>query len=312
MTKLFERQILLVKNEASYGVDSSPTPAANAIPIVESSKQEIDPQLLERGHPLNTLSKLKPLVGARMAKMSFRVEYFGSGAVDTPPRIGDLWEGCGLAETINATSNVTYDPASESLKSNSIYHYLDGLLYKLLGAVGNMKISGKAGEPVYFDFDKVGIYQDDADSAIVTPTFESNWKTPPQLLSVSFTLDSITTFVLREFNIDMGIPILNRLDMQAATGYAGFQVGKRNPSGNIIVEGVPKATYDFLTKFKNASEVACTITIGSVAGNKLEITIPKLTYTNVGIEGADGIAVFNIPVSLNLDSGDDEIKLKHF
>lgn len=312
MAKLFERQVLLVKNEASYGVDSTPTPALNAIPIVEASKQEIDPQILERGHPLNTLSKLKPLIGARLCKISFRVEYFGSGVVDTPPRIGDLFEGCGFQETINATLNVIYNPASENLKSNSIYHYLDGLLYKLLGAVGNMKISGKAGEPVYFDFDKVGIYQDNADSAIVTPTFESNWKTPPQALSVSFTLDSIATFVLREFNIDMGIPVLNRPDMKAETGYAGFQVGKRNPSGNIILEGVPKATYDFLTKFKSASEVSCTISIGSVAGNKLEISIPKITYTNVGIESADGIVVFNVPISLNLNTGDDEVSLKHF
>lgn len=313
MVKNFERQVLLAKNESSYGTDSVPTAAANAIPIVEATKPEIDVSLIERGHPFPALAKLNPLAGAKMAKIAFKMEYFGSGTAITPPRIGDLWEACGLAETIGG-ADVTYTPASASLKSNTMYFYLDGLLYKLLGAVGNFKMSGKAGEPVYFEFEKVGLYQDDADANIVSPTFESNYRIPPLSMSVSMTLDSIATFVLREFNIDMGIPIINRLDMKATHGYAGFMVGKRNPTGNIIIEAESKATYDTLTKFKNSTEVACTITIGSIAGNKLEISMPKMTYTNVGIENADGLVTFNLPITLNYNSGSGggDISLKHF
>ena len=311
MSKLLERLVMLVKNESTYGEDASPAAASNAIPITEATKPEIDPQLIERGHPFRSLSKIKPLVGAKLTKTSFRMEYFGSGTAITPPRIGDLWEGCGFAETIGG-ADVTYKPASESLKSNTIYQYLDGLLYKIFGAVGNFKIGGKAGEPVYCDFDMVGLYQDDADSAIIWPTFESNYKSPPQMLSVTFTLDSEVDFVLREFNVDMGIPIINRPSAAAAHGYAGFMCGKRNPTGNIIIEAESKATYDFLAKFEAATEVAATISIGSVAGNKLEISIPALTYTNIGIDNADGLMILDIPISLNLSSANDEISLKHF
>lgn len=309
MAKLLERQILLVKNEGTYGNDPTPTAAANAIPTVEKSKIEFDAEAIERKHPLHTLSKIKPLIGKKSAKLSFKVEMFGSGTATTPPRLGDLLEGCGFAETIGG-DNVTYAPASASLKSNTIYHYIDGLLYKILGGVGNVKIGGKVGSPVYCDFDYVGLYQDDSDSAIVTPAFETNFKTPPQCLSVSFTLDSVTTFVLREFNIDMGIPIIQREDMAQAHGYAGFQVGKRNPTGNIIIEGSTKAAYDFLAKFEAATEVQAVLVIGATAGNIFTITIPKLTYTNVKLTDADGLLVLDIPISINMSSGNDETQIK--
>jgi len=310
MTKLIERQVLLVKNEVSYGQDSVPTAAANAIPVVEKPKIEFDAEVIERKHPFHSMSKLKPIVGKKYTKLGFKVEYCGSGTATTAPRIGDLWEGCGFSEAVGA-SDVTYTPASASLKSNSIYSYIDGALYKILGSVGNMKISGKAGTPVYFDFEVSGLYQDDSDASIVTPTFESNFKNPPQALSAVFTLDSVTTFVLREFNIDMGIPIIKREDMSAAHGYAGFYCGKRNPTGNIIIEAPTKATYDFLDKFETATEIAASLVIGATAGNILTITLPKITFTNVGIEEADGLVVVNIPISINMNTGNDEIALKH-
>lgn len=309
--KLSERSVVLIKNESSYGQDPTPTAAANAIPVMEKAFVEFDPEVIERKHAFPARGKVKPLVGKKSAKLSFKVEYFGSGTATTPPRIGDLWEGCGFGETIGG-SDVSYSPVSTSMKSNTIYSYIDGLLYKILGVVGNMKISGKVGRPVEFTFDMVGLYQDDADSAIVVPTFESNFKTPPQLLSVVFTLDSITTFVLREFNIDMGIPIINREDMAGAHGYAGFMVGKQNPTGSLIIEGPTKATYDFLAKFEAATEVAASIVIGTSAGNILTITLPAISFTNVKPNDADGLVVFELPISLNLNSGNgSEITLKH-
>lgn len=311
MSKLLERQVLLVKNESSYGEDSTPTAASNAIPICEKTKPEFDINMIERGHPFPSLSKIKPLAGARYAKLAYKVELFGSGAVDTPPRVGDSFEGCSFEEEINADENVTYKPASENLKSNTIYHYVDGLLYKLLGAVGNMKLSGKNGEPVYCDFEMSGLCQENSDASIVTPTFESNYKSPPLALSVSFTLDSVETFILREFEIDMGIPIIPRPSMVDATGYAGFCCGKRNPSGKLVVEATSKATYDFLTKLMGSTEVATTISITNVAGNQYDISLPYINFTNVDLDESDGLAIFDVPISLNIGSNDDEISIIH-
>jgi hypothetical protein len=308
--KRFEREVLLAKEEASEGVDAVPTASANAIPIMEPAPPEFDPKIIERGHPLSSLSRLKPLVGARATKMAFKTEFFGSGAVDTAPRLGDLIEACGFDEAVNVGTSVVYTPGSANLKTATLYNYLDGLLYKSLGAVGNMKIGSKTGEPVIFEFDTLGIYQDDADQAIVTPDFGANHNSPPQALSITFTLDAITTFLLREFNIDMGSQIIPRESMTAQTGFAGFAVGKRNPTGNIIIEMESKATYDFLAKWKASQQVAALIQLNGVAGNNLEIGL-NLSYTNIAIEDADGLAVLNIPIALSKvsNAGNDEITI---
>jgi len=308
--KRFEREVLLAKEETTEGVDSIPTAALNSIPIMEPAPPEFDPRVIERGHPLSSLSRLKPLVGARATKMAFKSEFYGSGTNDVPPRNGDLIEACGFGEQVNTGVSVVYTPGSANLKTVTLYNYFDGLLYKALGVVGSMKISGKTGEPVVFEYEMLGLYQDDADQAIVTPAFGPNHSSPPQALSITFTLDAITTFLLREFNIDMGTQIIARESMGAEGGFAGFMTGKRNPTGNIIIEMESKATYDFLTKWKDSQQVAATIALNGAAGNDLEIGL-NLSYTNITIEDADGLAVLNIPIALSKvsDAGDDELTL---
>ncbi len=308
--KLPDRNVVLLKEEATEGVDPTPTASANAIAIMEPVVPEYDANIIERVNPLDGLSGLSPLIGEHSTKFSISTPFYGGGAVDTPPRIGDLLEACGFLETINASTSVVYTPASSSLKTGFEYIYVDGLLYKVAGSVGNLKIAGKLGEPVIFSSDMQGVYQADADSSIVTPQFGSNFNSQPQSMGITFSLDSVTTFLLREFNIDMGQPIIKRTDMKAATGVAGFMLGKRKPTGNLIIEAESKATYDFLAKWKANTQVAASIVIGSTTGNKLTIAL-NLNYTNIQIEDGDGTLVLNIPIALGkaTDAGNDEITL---
>jgi hypothetical protein len=313
MNKYFQRQVLLIRKETTYGSDIIPTAAAYSIPIINATKPVIDPGLIERGHALHTLSSSKPLVGARYAKIPLRIELFGSGTKDTPPRIAAALQACGFTETIHAGSDVSYQPASSSLGSASIYEYIDGLLYKILGVVGNFKFGFKNGEPIYLDFDMQGLHLADSDASIVTPTYETNWKTPIQALSVSLGFFALTDFVVREFNFDMGVSIINRGDCLSATGYKGFMCGKRKPKGNLIIELPLHSKYDFMTALEGNTETAVDITVGSTTGNKYDIDMPKVNITNYEIDEADnGLAIVNIPFSINLNSADDEVVIKHY
>ena len=306
--KRYEKQVLLIKEEATEGVDPTPSAAANSIPYFETIVPEVDGQEIDRGNPLDSLSSVKGLMGSISTKLGFKSAFYGGGAVDTPSRIGDVLEMCGFLETINAATSVVYTPASENLKTATIYQYFDGLLYKALGCVGALKVGGKVGEPIFFEAAAQGLYQDDADSALVVPQYGSNFNTPPQMKGVTFTLDSIGTFILHEFNIDMGQEIIPRPDAKEANGLAGFMLGKRKPSGNIIIELESKATYDFMAKMEAATKLAANITTAAVAGNTLAIDF-NCTIGVPKIENAGGLAILNIPVKLcrSADAGNDEI-----
>ena len=45
---------------------------------------------------------------------------------------------CGFAETVTAATDVTYDPVSEGEPTLTLYGYLDGILFKMTGAKGNV------------------------------------------------------------------------------------------------------------------------------------------------------------------------------
>jgi len=306
--KRYERQCILVKEESSRGVDSSPTGALNSIPYIEPISPEYDVQDIERNNPLNSLSPINGLVGKKSIKLGFKSAFYGSGSLGVAPRIGDVLEMCGFGETVNASTNVIYAPISSNFKTATVKQYLDGLLHVALGAVGNLKVSGKVGEPIYFETNLQGLYQDDADSAIVTPAYGSNFNTPPQFLGVTFSFDSVTTFILREFNIDMGQEIIPRESAAEEHGFANFMLGKRKPTGNIIIELESKATYDFMAKMEAGTKLSASIQTAINSGNELKIDI-NFTIGVPKIENAGGLAILNIPIKLcrSTDAGDDEI-----
>ena len=110
----------------------------------------------------------------------------------------------------------------------------------------------------------------------------------------------------------MGQEIIPRPDAKGADGFAGFMLGKRKPTGNIIIELESKATEDFMAKMEAATKLAANITTAASAGNRLAIDI-NFTIGAPKVENAGGLAILNIPIKLcqSADAGNDEIKFTH-
>ena len=71
------------------------------------------------------------------------------------------------------------------------------------------------------------------------------------------------------------------------------------------------ATYDFFTDWKNATARALSVVVGSVAGNKLTVTMPKVTLDGVETGDRNGAVTRDIPFrAACTDAGNDEVQLK--
>jgi hypothetical protein len=153
---LTRREVILAKVETAYNWDSAPTASANAVLAEEPSWSFEGARMVERSSAAGTMANKQSVFGGTLQSISFNVELKGSGVMDTPPECGVLLRGCGMSETISVGTSVTYEPASSSHESLTIYYYADGLLNVLTGARGTFTCSLEAGNKGMLSFTFTG------------------------------------------------------------------------------------------------------------------------------------------------------------
>ncbi len=296
--------IMYAKVESTYGTDSVPTGAANAI---QAFDVKLDPQheSLERDDLAVTKSKLKSLGGKRNYELSFYVELRGSGAAGTAPRgVSDLLKACDHTETVSAGVSVTYAPRSGSLQSCTIYLFMDGVRHILTGCVGDMEFSGVAGEVAKLKFKIKCLYATPTDQALPSsPTYDST--VPVVLKNLTATMDTFAA-VIRELMLKQGNKITDRGDLTATHGIRGFDVVDRNPEGEITVEATTLATKNWYTKFEADTVQVLSVAIGASAGNICTITANQCRLKNIPYDISDGILIHKLPFQMARSTADDE------
>ena len=302
---LKKRSLILVKEESEYASDSSPSASDNALLGIDVKTKEA-PEAEEREVEKGYLGRRASLLGKIHTEITFQVELKGSGTKGTAARIGDLLEACGFTETVVAGSSVNYAPGSSSLKSVTIYHFIDGRKHIITGARGSIKLVMAAGKRAFLEFTMKGLYTAPTDTALPAASYETT--VPPVCKSCALSLNSVSNLVVQQVEIDMAIAVALRESLNAATGVAGFEIESRKPTISLNPEAVSVATYDFRTDLLTTPR-SFSMVIGSVAGNIITITAPKLNITEFEYADREGVLVENIKGELAENSGNDEIAI---
>lgn len=305
-------RILCVKEESVYGSDPTPTIASNAIQA-ENIKVSYKGDVQERGIQQADISPVTPVMGKRWIEVSFDVEVKGSGSVGVAGKLGDMFEACGMLETASVGSSVVNTPNSGVMKSITMYVYDipdtgSARLHKITGARGTFTLKMNAGQIAKLSFNFMGIYNAQTDvTPPGTPTFESTL--PPIVQSASLTLNSVTSLIVQSLELNAGVGVEQSEDVNSAGGIKAFNIVKRNPTCKISPEAVTASTYDFRGDLISATERALSVVIGSVAGNKVTITAPKVTIDSVDDGGRNGVRTDEVGLRLNRNAGNDELVL---
>lgn len=309
------KAVVLAKIEGGgYGVDATPTGAANAI-LCEAPEIEVLDKALERNNVKSTFGAKEKLNIGEGLKLSFTTELRGSGATppSTPPEIGVLFRAAGFTETIVATVGsecVKYTPHSntDSGESASMYFYMDGLLHKLLGSRGTgPDLELKVNEYGKAKWEFTGLYAGIADAALVSPTF--NATKPPVLRAAQFAIDGYAA-VIETLKISCKGEIARRPDANAAGGILSWFIKERQITGEIDPEMVLKATKDFWGLWENSSQAAFTATIGSSAGNRCVITAAATEFDKPKYGDRENRLTLGMPLRFIPLSGNPEIEFK--
>ena len=306
MSKLVRKRVLTAKVESTYNTDSVPD-GTDAILIEELNWQPEGLRMVERPAIRNSLGTLQHIYGGSLLGVSFSCEVKGSGAAGSVPEIGALLLGCAMGETIVASTSVTYEPASASQSSLSMYFYEDGTLIKLTGCRGTLDFLGEVGGRLMASFTFQGHFSGPTDVTLVTPTYDST--VPPIMINGSFTYGGFSA-VIQAIGISMGITLETPPDLSATDGYGEVLVTGRDVNGSINPEQTLVADKDFMAAFKAGTLEALSIgPIGPAAGNLITITMPKVYSRNLSNEEREGVLAYALPFGAAEDSGDDELSI---
>jgi Phage tail tube protein len=265
-----------------------------------------DTPMFQRPMRSASLSPFKAVPGLRMATIEFDIELKGSGTAGTAPEYGPLLKACGFGETVVAGTSVAYDPASASIPSLTMALYEDGVIHKIWGARGTVKLSLKGGDPGMLHFVFTGADFSVTDGAMLEPSYQTT--VPPAFLAAQFTIQTYAALISM-LEIDMANAMAMRPDANQPSGYKSAVISGRLPVMSMDPEKVLVATHDFYGNLRSGTEGALSTVLGSTAGNICTISAPKVQYTKIDEQDREGLRNLGIDCQLNRNTGDDEISM---
>lgn len=302
----FRKRAILFKVEVTPGTDPVPTGGANAILVGDDLTVKVVVKMADRknlqsfrGHAANVP------VGTEM-QIAFSVEAQASGALGTAPAFGPLLKCCDMAETVNASTSVVYNPAASG-SSGTIYYYLDGIRYKALYCKGDFELAMTPQGIPYFKFTFTGLYGGVADAALPSQTL-TGFKTP---LAVNYT--NTSAFALHSYSgvlYDHSIKMNNMVVHRDLVGAEDVVLVDRGPTGNIEIEMPLVATKDLFPIVRAGTAGALTILHGVTAGYKLQVDAANVQLESPEEGDRDGVATLKFGLRFMAgSSGNDEVTL---
>jgi len=313
MAKLARVRSILAKTETTYGSDSSPTGADNAIQVSALEISPVESDVLSRDLIRSYLGNSPQLIANTRVGVTFSVEYAGSGTAGTAPKYGPLLEACGFSETVVASTSVTYAPVSTSFESVTIYIDYDGVRHKVTGARGTFALSLTANQIPIINFTLTGQYNAPTDTASPSLTFSD--QADPKIFNdtnpTAFTIYSETDLALQSPEIDLGNEVVYR---ELVNSNKEVLITNRAATANFVIECPTLATADFFALSVGGTSGNLSIVHGTAAGNIITLASPTsgLSLGNPTYSEDQGIVMLNLPTTMvPSSSGNDELTLAY-
>jgi hypothetical protein len=237
-------------------------------------------------NPPNSKSFIWDYSAAKVAKLT---DTFGSAL--------------GVTTSYQIPGNVVYSPATLSIPTATAHVYLDGKRWRVVGCrAAKFGLQLDAGGIMRSSFELWGVLAATAqdDTAIPTLTFDAVTTKPvwrnQSNMDGAFTLNQVAAAV-KTFSVDFGLALALPEDPNAIEGFQPPEIISRSVTGRVDPLATLTATRDLFASVRGGSVVPVHARLGTVAGNRLAITIPQaqLTDFNQGDRGGlmtDEVALF--------------------
>lgn len=280
----FRKKTLLAKLEVTYGLDSAPTGALNAILTKDLEINPLEGEVLERGLDKETLgADLGTLVGKHV-KLTFKVEIAGSGAAGSAPAYGPLLVASGHQQTLNVGVSAVYVPIDEAA-SVTLHMKHDKILHTITGSRGKVRLVTKERQYAYFEFEFIGLFNPPTASLASLSPVLTAFQKPVPFRAANVECELFSQLVcLRELMMDFGqsnsffeCSEAESIDLEDRLGK--FDIKFLEPE---------LATHDFYDDINSDTDGELSYIHGTVAGNIVEVVAHHAQITKPGREKQQG------------------------
>lgn len=297
---------LLIKPEAAYGVDTTPTGAANWIEARNVALTPMDVDKVATNIEMPYMGNSGDILVSFWAKLSFDIAVAPSGALGVAPKWAPLLMACNMAETVTAATSVVYNLISEGCGSVCSYMNIDGTLHRLLGMRGEVKVKQSAkGIPLMsFSFDSLYITPV---AGVMPAVVRTGWMIEEGVNSANTGPCTINGVDLSYSSFDWSLGNkISRIDLPGPQ--REISIDDRAPQASITVLAPPIADFDPFTLAESGAIVSLSATHGSAVGKRVA------TGMNVRVLGTDydkieGMVAYKLTLQPLPVVGNDEITL---
>lgn len=318
MPRFIKKTLILAKVEATSGTDAVPTGAANAIKAFDMSITPLEMNAISVNVMAGWFGAAMSFPGASCVKCTFSILLAGAGVAATAPAWGTLLQGCASAETTGllTPNRVEYLPATDAIKTLTIYYYDDGLLHKLVGCMGNPKLSAKVNEVPKLTFDFVGLEGGAVAASNVVATL-TPWKDPVAITKANVTdinlgcsyatgvLTGGTAYNSTGLTMDWGsapkfTPMLTTEDVI---------FDDRKIKGAFSLELSAAQEVAMIAQIKARTVQSMGFVMGTVSGNKIMLHAPSMVLKAYKKEELNGKRLCGFDFELDPLGGNDELRI---
>lgn len=274
-----------IKKESTYGVDPTPTGAANAIQTSDFQCTPVEGEDLETGYDKPTLGADEIALVGEHVKVSFKIKVAGAGAAGDVPAYGPLLEACAYTPTVSAGVSVIYTANDTGSTSCTIYFKRDGVLHKVTGAKGKVTVTGQNRQYCHFEFEFIGLYNPPITASAITPDYSAftrplAWRA--STVSVSWNGVALGT---HEFKLDGG----QKMEFYEHSDLEAIQLEDRKAMVDLKFEEPTIGTTDIFALCAAQTMAALVWQLGTVGGNIVRINAPKYQPRKPKPESVKGI-----------------------
>lgn len=324
----------LAEVEASYGVAETLVNAEDGVLLMEPPVPDTD-YLYDgaRGRAPGTAGRQSDTTPAGLGfTCEASLQAHGAAAAYSasivPPGVHDMLQIAGMQATGDFTASAekyTYAPESgpTGYSSGTVEAYVNGEKHPGRGCYATFTITGDGVAAPTWAFEISGIGTVPTDAAVPSITYPAATNLPPKAQNITLSIGTGTPFtgaVVRSFTFTLNRELSSRLDANSTDGHAGFTPGSRDPTLEIVMEQVTRATGtpwytattidpDKLRELKTSLDVS--LTVGDTQYERWNLQLPTAQITEVQ-DGEDGsTATWTITFGARVSAGgaDDDFNI---